>query len=643
MSSTRATRSPARRRRGIRQDPGPDPDAVAARRSPYAAPPTRRLRGYAFDPSLSRVLATAAVNEACFEVPWEHLTPGPVGEYLEVVDHDPASGCFYEPVDLDDPHVLAQDGLTPSDGDPRFHQQMVYAVAMRTVKAFERALGRVSFWAPGPGEHARDDGHFVRRLRIHPHALRQANAYYSPAKVALLFGYFPADPASDVHVPGGTVFSCLSHDIVAHETTHALLDGMHRRYRQPSNLDTLAFHEAFADVVALFQHFTLPEIVRQQVFAARGDLRAENLLGELAWEFGRATGGRGALRSAIGDVDRETGEWRAARPDPAAYRTTLEPHRRGSILVAAMFDAFLSIYGARTADLLRLATGGSGVLPVGAISHDLAGRLAAEAAKSANHVLTMAIRALDYCPPVDLTFGEYLRALVTADCEVFPSDQRDYRIAVAQAFRRRGIFAEGVRTMSIDSLCWKPPEELPPYRRPELGSVLKTLRAHAQEHAFGADRQVLFDRARDARRVLHQRLEAHFKTQAGRRDAECLHLADPAERRFEVHSLRVAERVGPDRTTLPQMIIELTQRLDAGTPDEFEGGCTLVVDLQQLEVRYCIYKDLTSDERRARQRAFRQSFVGDALWSTYFSDAGSAAREPFRLLHRRSFEVADGQ
>lgn len=29
---------------------------------------------------------------------------GPVGEYLEVVDRDPASGCCYTPVDLNDPN-----------------------------------------------------------------------------------------------------------------------------------------------------------------------------------------------------------------------------------------------------------------------------------------------------------------------------------------------------------------------------------------------------------------------------------------------------------------------------------------------------------------------------------------------------------
>jgi serine/threonine protein kinase len=39
---------------------------------------------------------------------------------------------------LDDPDVLAQDGLAPSEGNPQFHQQMAYAVAMTTIRNFER-------------------------------------------------------------------------------------------------------------------------------------------------------------------------------------------------------------------------------------------------------------------------------------------------------------------------------------------------------------------------------------------------------------------------------------------------------------------------------------------------------------------------
>ena len=367
---------------------------------------------------------------------------------MEVVDHDPASGCFYAPVDLNNAYLLAADGLPPSEGNPKFHQQMVYAVAMRTINNFEIALGRKALWSPRM--HGKKDYDYVQKLRIYPHALRgSATLTTTRRKRRCFFGYFPATDADlGEQYPGGMVFTCLSHDIVAHETTHALLDGIHRNFIVPSNEDQLAFHEAFADIVALFQHFSMPGVLRHQIAKTRGDMRTRNLLGELAQQFGLATGMRGALRCYIG-----------VEPDPTAYRRETEPHARGALLVAAIFDAFLSIYETRTADLLRLATSGTGVLPGGAISPDLVGRLSEEAAKAAQHVLYMCIRALDYCPPVDLTFGDYLRALITADFDLVRDDSYGYRVAFVEAFRRRGIYPQDVRSLSVDALRWWLAEE----------------------------------------------------------------------------------------------------------------------------------------------------------------------------------------
>jgi hypothetical protein len=155
----------------------------------------RKLQGYAFDPSLSLVIDTVGINNMVYKVDWEdNLEPGPVGEYIEVVDYDPTTKMMYTPVDLNNPYILAKDGLSPSEGNPQFHQQMVYAVAMTTIRNFEMALGRKILWAP-----QRVDGdefeRYVQRLRIYPHALREANAYYSPLKKSILCGYFSASPA----------------------------------------------------------------------------------------------------------------------------------------------------------------------------------------------------------------------------------------------------------------------------------------------------------------------------------------------------------------------------------------------------------------------------------------------------------------
>ncbi len=249
----------------------PEPLPLATRRRALkSVPPTvRRLHIYAFDPLASQRLETAMINETVVEIPWEKVCPGPRGEYLEVIDPDPASGCFYAPLDLNQPELLASDGLRPAHGQPQFHQQMVYAVGMRTIQAFETALGRKVLWSPRM--RGKEEDFYVRRLRIYPHALRAQNAYYDPERKALLFGYFPATASSPGElIPGGLTFTCLSHDIVAHEISHALLDGIHRRLNEPTNCDMLAFHEAFADLVALFQHFSLPGVLEAQVAKVRG-------------------------------------------------------------------------------------------------------------------------------------------------------------------------------------------------------------------------------------------------------------------------------------------------------------------------------------------------------------------------------------
>ncbi|MFK7942426.1 MAG: hypothetical protein AB8B85_05875 [Paracoccaceae bacterium] len=424
--------------------------------------PPRRLRVFAFDPGTGNKFQNRSIRTITITLPWEFDPSdpkipfwGPRGEYLEVVDYDPASGVFYEPINLNAQEVLLNDGLPASEEDPRFHQQMVYAVAMETIQLFEQALGRRVLWAPRkewPEGQSYANEHFCRRLRIYPHALREANAYYDPRKKALLFGYFKAGRESRAAPPGTTVFTCLSHDIIVHETCHAILDGLHPRYAEASHPDMLALHEAFSDIVALFQQFSHPEVLANQIARTRGDLNQQSLLASLAQEFGEAVGRGGALRDALGSM--KDGKWVPRDPDPRALMRAKGPHARGSILVAAVFRAFLTIYESRTADLFRIASQGSGILRNGAIDPDLVERLAREAAQSARHVLQMCIRAMDYCPPVSVSFGDYLRALITADHDLYPVDENGYRRAFIEAFSAWGLYPDNIPVLTENALLW---------------------------------------------------------------------------------------------------------------------------------------------------------------------------------------------
>ena len=619
------------------------------------SPPYRRLRAFAFDPILSRNIETEEINEVTINLPWEeHLKIGPTDDYLEVVDYDPASQAFYAPVDLNDKRLLAQDGLPPSEGNPQFHQQMVYAVARTTIRHFERALGRRALWAPHRLEgDSNPKDEFVERLRIYPHALREANAYYSPDKKALLFGYFPAVMTlTGENTPGEIVFACLSHDIVAHETAHALLDGLHRRFVEPSNEDMWAFHEAFADIVALFQHFTYPQVLGQQIARTRGDLKQQNLLGELAFQFGQALGNYGALRNALGRIDKKTKQWIPEEPDPFKIYKTTEPHDRGAILVAALFEAFLTIYKWRIADLLRLATGGTGVLPQGEISPDLVERLAQEASKTADHLLQMCIRALDYCPPVDLTFGDYLRALITADFDLVTDDSHNYRLAVIEAFRRRGIYPKDARNLSVESLIWHKPTDEEQKAFNKVFGTPEKLRKLVPDWGLTTHREKIYDQARRSQARLHQWFmdpqakdaakKAYLQLDKNVPEALYRHKDGPFRGvpLLEIHSVRPARRIGPDNQTVTELVIEMTQRrrgyydsdkqkaVDSGKNMEdfpppdfiFRGGCTLLVNPETAEVNYAIYKNILSDSRLESTRKFLGMEGGPSLRATYLGD-----------------------
>jgi hypothetical protein len=334
-----------------------------------------------------------------------------------------------------------------------------------------------------------------------------------------------------------------------------------------------------------------------------------------------------------------------------------------------VFDAFLTIYKWRIADLLRIATGGSGLLPAGAIHPDLVDRLAQEAAKTASHMLQMCIRALDYCPPVDVTFGDYLRALITADADLVADDRLNYRLAVIEAFRRRGIYPLDVRNLSEESLLWRQPtaEEQAQFAQAFRGP--DDLRRLVPDWGLRVDRGQIYEQSKKNRRTLHRRLTRSPGSAAVPAAGLTLDENAPAgvyrtrggKPALEIHSARPAYRVGPDGDTLTDLVVEMTQRrrgyfsaevqarVDAGEPNPpepdftFRGGCTLLVSLETGEVRYCVWKRILSEHRLAAQRDYLTEAVEPSLRSTYFGDARhlyfealaqGVGLESLALLHR---------
>ena len=590
-------------------------------------PPTRRpLKVFAFDPMLGR----RPGGRLTIDIPNElDLKPGPMGSRIQVIDYDGANNCFYTPINLNDTAILMQSGLEPTEADPRFHQQMVYAVAMKVLENFDTALGRkLKFRSNRP-------------LRIFPHAFQGANAFYDPKLLAVLFGYFRADKKNPgPNIPGQVVFTCLSHDIIAHEMSHALVDRMRYYFREPSNRDVIAFHEGFSDIVAIFQHFSFPAILRDHIQETRGDLHSPNNLIKLASEFGYATGKGQALRSAV-DSQGQNGERKPH--DSNLYQTAFEPHERGSILVAAVFDAFFKTYQQRIKDLIRISTGGTGELPKGDLHPDLVNRIAAEATRTAQSILRMCIRAFDYLPPVDITFGDYLRALITADYELAPSDEIGMRVTMAEAFQARGIYPYNATSLDPTALLCErvEPHELPVLPINEMGIMQWVL-----EGAQDFSRRVLTkdfshepsmaDREKELRQgdvspdeeepqegPNFERIRAEL-TRYVNKPGVAVRLGLDPNCPIRVHGFHPVFRVNPNGQLLVELVAQFVQKDETLEKDfdtyggvPFRGGTTLIA-AGDGTARYVISKPLVSSrlsrekQREAKERLDQQkAFVAD--------------------------------
>lgn len=386
---------------------------------------TRKLSIIAQDPA---VRYNGKILRAEIEIPAERLLPGPCG--YRIIVNPTANPACQIPIHRD-PFATASDDRLLSDF--RFHAQNTYAILMRTLARFEQALGRrVSWGFPG------------HQLRVATHAFQQANAYYSARTKSILLGYFPG---SD-----GTVYTALSHDVIAHEGTHALVHGLRRRYFDPSSPDQAAFHEGFADIIALLSVFSLPSVVAALLGPTTLEpeqLSPEYLRRSLLFAMAQQMG------QEISHVRGQALRHSIQIPPSAKWKRDPEftqPHRRGEIPVAALMNALLEVWLKRLRQLGTLD----------------AYRVAAEAADTADRLLSMSIRSLDFCPPTDILFPDFLSAMLTADREMSPDDSRfEFRKTILKSFARYGIRP----TSKGDHGAWEPPEGRLRYDRSHLDSL----------------------------------------------------------------------------------------------------------------------------------------------------------------------------
>ena len=470
---------------------------------------------------------------------------------------------------------------------------------MRTLARFEFALGRRVAWGC--------DGH---QIHVAPHAFAEPNAFYSREHRGIFFGYFTG-------ASGKPVYTCLSHDVVAHETTHAILDGLRARFLEPSSPDQAAFHEAFADVVALLSVFSLPGIVGAMLDRSAGGaklidekhLTRDALLNSAL--FGLAEQMGGEISGARGQALRRSVKLERGVPyqDMEEFQ---EEHRRGELLVAAFLNGLVDIWLAR-------------LEKIGSITRGKRDRsiVVEEAARVAEHLLTMAIRAIDYCPPTDLTFSDYLSALLTIDREVVPDDTKyGYRKSLLENFAGFGIRpAHGAG----EDGAWQRNDRRFVYTRTHFDSMLR-------------DKEEMFRFLWENRRALEIDEIGYL----------------------EVQSVRPSIRIGPDGFVLRETVAEyvhivtmkaeeLETELGIVPPHEiprwrrlrvFGGGALLFDEYGQLKYHIANHIRRSAEDRRRQTRRTRASVRGRFLRSGGGRGIQVLGASPRACNELRSFAMA---
>ena len=371
------------------------------------------------DPLTSVYKGMAAVDTV--EIAYEDFfLDGPVTRRVAVLDLDPDTNQLRPGVRYVAPARGRKIGTyaIANANDlyaPDFNQVSVFATIFKTMYMFERddTLGRPVQWGFG-----------APQLLVIPRAGQWANAFYERESHSLQFFYFP-DPHDDAQ----TIYTSLSRDVVAHETGHAILDGIAPQLYNAVTPQSLAMHEAIADLVAALIAFSSGTLLPTVMTETQGSIEKSNAFSSVAEEFGHAldaSGQAGYLRSLLNAktlCPNDTTMDELRKPNRVS---SPEPHDLSEVLSGALYAVLVKMHNALKQEALAAGRQDGPAMWISTLATAVA------------RFKRIILRGLDYMAPGDSVFADYARAMIAADQAAHPDDTQE-RGWLREEFLRRCI------------------------------------------------------------------------------------------------------------------------------------------------------------------------------------------------------------
>lgn len=341
---------------------------------------------------------------------------GPVAERVAIVDRDHKTGQLAAPVSW--LSKKASYSIPEDISSPQGIAVSVFGIVLETLKLFELPdiLSRKVIWAFDSPQ-----------LLIVPRAGNWANAFYDRYSRSLQCFSFAASDGTTVH-------TALSRDIIAHETGHAILDGLVRPLYDALTPQTLALHEAVADLTAIVMALR-SRCMRSWLLRVKGgDLAQSTPISQLAAQFGRGLGLNRPLRDACNTFE------------ISSFGIEPEPHDLCQVLTGALWAAMVQLHKHALDEACH------------ADEKSERGPMGLALWTSSMLISRILFRALDYLVPAEATFADYGRAILRSDESFYPEDKTGYREVLKNEFVKRGIvntageleYTPGQEWVSID-------------------------------------------------------------------------------------------------------------------------------------------------------------------------------------------------